>query len=142
MSLIVDGKAALAAMLANPVQFVRIRPADWSLAAVKLARKQLVAAGQGINDIRAIREALGADVFNKTLDSLTATQSKQLAARIDPQRKQRDFANGAAALAHIHDLLDGKATAAPVSEAPHTVEPDTLPTANPYLGRRAFRTGR
>ena len=146
MSLIVDGQAAMRAMLDAPDRFVRIKDRDWANAAIKLARKQLVAGRQDHGDLVALREALGADIFEKTLDTLTAHQAKQLAARIDPDHRQGDFATGASALDHIRIRLAEPVAASktqPDRDAANGAGPRDAPRKpNPYLGRKAFRTGR
>lgn len=146
MSLLIDGKAAMAAMLRAPETFRRIRDNDWALSARQLAKKQLIAGRQKVADIAAIRDALGDDIFNKTLESLTTNQAKQLAARIDRDKRQGDFRTGSEALAHVHKLLEGKPTSRAGKASPEASrEPVTADTGEPpkrYLGRKAFRTGR
>lgn len=154
MSLIVDGRAAVAAMLAHPDRFGRVKPGDWASLAVKLARKQVAAAGQDADDLRAIRDALGDEIFDKTLDSLSATQAKQLVARIDPDCPADARRTGAGALAHVRTVLaedvptkrtrphqddgaDPTAAHSPGSDD----DADAAPPRNAYFGRRAFRTG-
>lgn len=154
MSLTVDGRAAVAAMLAHPDRFKRVKPGDWAGLAVKLARKQVTAAGQDADDLRAIRDALGEDIFDKTLDSLSATQAKQLVARIDPASPEDVRKTGASALAHVRGVLagdgapdkaappsgkDGETHAASPAGTDQATEPGT--PRNAYFGRKAFRTG-
>ena len=146
MSLLIDGKAAMAAMLRAPETFRRIKDSDWSLSARQLAKKQLIAGRQKVADIAAIRDALGDDIFDKTLESLTANQARQLAARLDKEKTQQDFKSGSEAVAHVRDLLEGKVRLRkdkPKGE--RTREPETADAGQPtrrYLGRKAFRTGR
>lgn len=147
MSLLIDGKAAMAAMLRAPDTFRRIKDSDWALSARQLAKKQLIAGRQGLPDIIAIRDALGDDIFDKTLESLTANQAKQLAARLDRDRRQGDFTSGSQAVARVRELLDGRnQAAAPAKTAPGADrKPEPAEAGAPsrgYLGRKAFRTGR
>lgn len=147
MSLTVDGRAALIAMARAPERFNRLRERDWSSAAVKFARKQLTAAGQTREDLIEIRDLLGDDIFQKSLDALSAMHAKQLARRIDPAVDADEIKTGAMALMHIRKVLgdDWHGDTAPAAsskaqqEAP--AEPSPKP-ANPYIGRKAFRTGR
>ena len=147
MSLLIDGKAAMAAMLRAPETFRNIKDGDWALSARQLAKKQLIAGRQTLSDIIAIRDALGDDIFDKTLDSLTAKQARQLAARLDSTRGQEDFRTGTAGTSHVRALLDGATTprrAGPRKRAPAS-EPEPAesgPSEKRYLGRKAFRTGR
>ncbi len=146
MSLLIDGKAAMSAMLRAPETFRRIKDNDWALSARQLAKKQLIAGRQKVADIAAIRDALGDDIFDKTLESLTTNQAKQLAARIDRDKSQGDFRSGSEAVAHVRTLLEGKpATGGGKVRQERPREAVTADAGEPpkrYLGRKAFRTGR
>ncbi len=141
MSLTADGRAALQAMLSDPTLFSRVRDSDWTSAAVKLAKKQVIAAGQTTDSLNELKTRLGSDLFERTLDTLTAFQAKQLAKRIDPSVSQETIASCSMALTHIRAQMSG----APTSAKPDTPDPaqtsDDKPK-NKYLGRKAFRTGR
>ena len=141
MSLTADGRAALQAMLSDPSLFSRVRDSDWTSAAIKLAKKQIIAAGQTTDSLNELKERLGVDLFERTLDTLTAFQAKQLAKRIDPAVMQETIASCSMALIHIRGQLSGSA---PSSEkpAPASDEPPAEKPKNKYLGRKAFRTGR
>ena len=140
MSLTVDGKAALTAILTRDDLFARVKPADLSQAAVKLAKKQLTAAGQTSADLLAIKAVLGADVFEKCLDTLTAHQIKQLARRLDPGAEDIQVNTGSSALRHVRALLSGNT--APTAQTKEAGPTEPAPKKNKYLGRKAFRTGR
>lgn len=153
MSLIADGRTALTAILNNPDLFKKLKSSDFSAIAVKLARKQVTAGGLTLTDQQKLRAALGEDVYQKTLDSLSAYQAKQLAKRIDKTAPQNALKTGTAALTHIRDVLN-------VNEAPvvrssqvksdslldddsiDLVDTDSVVTKNRYFGRKSFRTGR
>ena len=137
MSLIADGRSALNAMLAQPGLFPRISPADYSAAALKLAKKQIIAGGLGHADQLALKTALGEDIYEKTLDSLTAYQIKLLAKRLDPSATPEALASGAMALDHVRAVLSGQA----VTPAAQTDTTAPKPK-NKYIGRKSFRTGR
>lgn len=145
MSLVPDGHAALTAILENPDLFNRVKPGDLSGAAVKLAKKQLTAAGQDIAVLRSLKTALGDDVFDKTLDALSPHHIKQLARRLDKNAPEIEINTGSSALSHVRKLLRGtlEPESTPIQSAQETpgAEPDT-PKKNKYLGRKAFRTGR
>jgi hypothetical protein len=137
------GQAALSAILAEDALFPRIKPNDLSAAAIKLARKQVIAAGLGRDDLLRIRTALGGEIFDKTLDSLTPHHVKLLARRLDPSAPEIEVNTGSSALAHVRLILSGAATPSAPMATPEV--PDApAPTAkkNKYLGRKAFRTGR
>lgn len=140
MSLTVDGKAALTAILTREDLFTRVKPADLSLAAVKLAKKQITAAGQGVSDLLALKSALGEDIFEKCLDTLTPHQAKQLARRLDTGAEDIAVNTGPSALRHIRALVSGDT--APTAQTTEASPTEPAPKTNKYLGRKAFRTGR
>lgn len=140
MSLTVDGKAALTAILTRDDLFTRVKPADLSQAAVKLAKKQLTAAGQGVSDLLALKTALGEDIFEKCLDSLTPHQAKQLARRLDPGAEEMSVNTGPSALRHVRAILSGATN--PTAKTKEASPKEPAKKKNKYLGRKAFRTGR
>ena len=149
MSLIGDGREAMRSMLDAPERFARIKDGDFAAAAIKLAKKQIIAGGQTKTDLIAIRDVLGPRTFESSLDTLTAFQAKQLAKRLVPSVTPETIASCNMALAFIRSALDGDDQ--PTGEAPTIEQPasDTLqaaepsePRVNKYLGRKAFRTGR
>lgn len=141
MALTDPGRAALAAILAHEATFPRLKDSDFVAASTKLARKQVIAAGLTLDDLTALKTTLGADVFEKTLDSLTPHQIKLLARRLDKDAPEIEVNTGSSALSYVRQLLDG---AAPVSTdtAPEPSPDPAPPKKNKYLGRKAFRTGR
>jgi hypothetical protein len=140
MALIPDGRAALSAILAHETLFPRVKDSDLSAAAIKLARKQIIAAGLSRDDLLKLKDTLGADMFEKTLDSLTPYHVKLLARRLDKTAAEIEVNTGSSALSHVRKILAGDVTP---SEAPAPEAADTpAPAKNKYLGRKAFRTGR
>jgi len=137
MALSDSGHSALTAILSQPSRFDRVKDKDLMAAAVKLARKQVTAAGLTIEDLRDLRMLLGADVFDKTLQSLSPYHIKLLARRLDKTAPEIEINTGSSALSFVSGLLNGSAS----SEAP-TQETDPAKKKNKYLGRKAFRTGR
>lgn len=137
MALSDSGHTALTAILSQPSRFGRVKDKDFMAAAVKLARKQVTAAGLTIEDLRDLRMLLGADVFDKTLQSLSPYHVKLLARRLDKTAPEIEINTGSSALSFVSGLLNGSAS----SEAP-TQETDPAKKKNKYLGRKAFRTGR
>lgn len=147
MALIPDGRAALSAILAHETLFPRVKDSDLSAAAIKLARKQIIAAGLSRDDLLKLKDTLGADMFEKTLDSLTPYHVKLLARRLDKTAAEIEVNTGSSALSHVRKVLAGEATpsAEPVEAAAETADALNEPPApakNKYLGRKAFRTGR
>ncbi len=139
MALIPDGRAALSAILAHENQFPRVKDSDLSAAAIKLARKQIIAAGLSRDDLLALKQTLGDDMFEKTLDSLTPYHVKLLARRLDKTAAEIEVNTGSSALSHVRKVLAGDVTPAEPSGA---AEEPPKPAKNKYLGRKAFRTGR
>lgn len=145
MALSGNGRAALSAILANESLFPRIKEADFSAVASKLARKQVTAAGLSRDDLLALKTSLGDEVFEKTLDGLSPHHVKLLARRLDRAAPEIEVNTGSSALSYVRQLLSGEVTAgvaAPESEAPTETAPNEAPKKNKYLGRKAFRTGR
>jgi len=137
MALSDSGHSALNAILSQPSRFERVKDKDLMAAAIKLARKQVTAAGLTIDDLLALRTLLGTYVFDKTLQSLSPYHIKLLARRLDKTAPEIEINTGSSALSFVSGLLNGTAS----SEAP-TQEPDPAKKKNKYLGRKAFRTGR
>ncbi|MEP1144015.1 MAG: hypothetical protein ABJH52_09860 [Henriciella sp.] len=145
MALSGNGRAALSAILANESLFPRIKEADFSAVASKLARKQVTAAGLSRDDLLALKTSLGDEVFEKTLDGLSPHHVKLLARRLDRAAPEIEVNTGSSALSYVRQLLSGEVTAGvAVSEAkaPSETLNDAAPRKNKYLGRKAFRTGR
>jgi len=152
MSLIADGHSALSAILENPEQFSKLKPADYAHAAIRLAKKQVTAGGLKLADQRALRQTLGEDVYEKTLDSLTAFQIRQLARRIDKDIPQNALKTGSSALSHVRSkLLELPAEQSSITvssdslledEAISLMDTEPVVTRNRYFGRKSFRTGR
>ena len=141
MALIPDGRAALSAILAHQDQFPRVKDADLAAAAIKLARKQMIAAGMTRGDLLTLKDTLGADMFEKTLDSLTPYHVKLLARRLDKSAAEIDVNTGSSALSHVRKVLAGEVSPSElIAETSATDE--RTPQKSKYLGRRAFRTGR
>jgi len=141
MSLMIDGRRALETMVNAPEVFRSIKPEQWSSTAINLAKKQLIAGKQTRDDILKIRETLSPDVFEKTLDALKPMHLKQLARRVDRTVTIEQIRTGKLALEHIRTVL------ADSWQVPEPEESEPAPTAetpksNPYIGRKAFRTGR
>lgn len=141
MALIPDGRAALSAILAHETLFPRVKDADLSGAAIKLARKQIIAAGLTGDDLLELKKTLGADMFEKTLDSLTPYHVKLLARRLDKNAAEIEVNTGSSALSHVRKILNGELAPSPAQEPAEAADAPP-PSKNKYLGRKAFRTGR
>ena len=143
MSLTNNGREALSAILSNEGLFPRIKDADLSTVASKLARKQVTAAGLTRADLLELKSALGEIVFEKTLEGLSPHHIKLLARRLDKNAPEIEVNTGSSALSYVRQILNGEVTETP---APSTesaqAEPAAEPKKNKYLGRKAFRTGR
>ena len=141
MALTPDGRAAIKAILENEVLFPRVKDADLSAAAIKLARKQIIAAGLSREDLLTLKEKLGADMFEKTLDSVTPHHIKLLARRLDRNAPEIEVNTGSSALSYVRQILAGEVGETEADASAET-PPAEKPAKNKYLGRKAFRTGR
>jgi len=144
MALTDNGRTALTAVLNNETLFPRVKDADFVAAAIKLARKQVIAAGLTRDDLLKLKTTIGAEVFEKTLEGLSPHHVKLLARRLDKDAAEIEVNTGSSALAYVRQILSGDVAAAPgaPAETPATPAPDAAAKKNKYLGRKAFRTGR
>ncbi|MAB10710.1 hypothetical protein [Hyphomonas sp.] len=152
------GAEALKSLLS--MAFSALGEKEYAAAAGLLTKKLMISAGQTVEVMRALRDAVGKDIFEAQLKSLTAHQARLLARRLDKSVPDIEVSTAGAACAWIRDLMDGKTPeAAPVVEAP-TEEPaaetpeetEAETPAEPeapkkpassgaYFGRKSFRTG-
>lgn len=141
MALTEPGRTALNAVLSNETLFPRVKDTDLAAAAIKLARKQVIAAGLTRGDLLKLKANIGAEIFAKTLEGLSPHHIKLLARRLDKSAPEIEVNTGSSALAYVRQILSGEATAS--AAEPAAPKPaDTAAKKNKYLGRKAFRTGR
>ena len=129
----------MTALLTHEDLFPRVKEKDVAAAAVKLASKQVIAAGLGRDDLLAIKSALGAEIFDQTLERLSPYHIKLLARRLDKTAPEIEVNTGSSALAFVRKVLSDETPIAPTASEKAA---DTKPKKNKYLGRKAFRTGR
>lgn len=141
MALTDSGRSALTALLTHEGLFPRVKDKDLAAATIKLASKQVTAAGLGRDDLLAIKSALGADIFDKTLESLSPYHIKLLARRLDKTAPDIEVNTASSALGFVRNILDGS-PAISAAEPPAETAPPVPEKKNKYLGRKAFRTGR
>ncbi|MEQ3648864.1 hypothetical protein [Hyphomonas sp.] len=135
---------ALESLLAQRERFARLGEKDFAGATMLLVKKLMISAGQTTDDMKALRETVGGDLFETTLKSLTAHQARQLARRMDRSVPDLEVSTAGAACAWIRGLMNGTnpAPTEPAKTAEDTKPDDTPPTPkNAYFGRKAFRTG-
>ena len=142
MALTDSGRSALTALLTHDGLFPRVKDKDLIAAAVKLASKQVTAAGLGRDDLLAIKTALGTDTFEKTLESLSPYHIKLLARRLDKAAPEIEVNTASSALAFVRKVLSDDTVVAPSATPAPEPAADTATKKNKYLGRKAFRTGR
>jgi len=118
----VTGAAALLALLDGRSDFASVADKDWTAAAGLIVKRLLVSAGQTKESLTSLRTAVGEDLFEAQLKSLTHHQAKQLARRLDKAVPDLEVSTAGAAVAHVRTLL-----AAPADEA-DTVDPATEET--------------
>nr|WP_321510025.1 hypothetical protein [uncultured Hyphomonas sp.] len=152
------GAEALKSLLS--MAFSALGEKEYAAAAGLLTKKLMISAGQTVEVMRALRDAVGKDIFEAQLKSLTAHQARLLARRLDKSVPDIEVSTAGAACAWIRDLMDGKTPeAAPVAEAPAEepaaetpAETEAETPAEPeapkkpassgaYFGRKSFRTG-
>ncbi|WP_375210124.1 hypothetical protein [Hyphomonas jannaschiana] len=148
------GAEALKSLLA--MAFSALGEKEYAAAAGLLTKKLMISAGQTVEVMRALRDAVGKDIFEAQLKSLTAHQARLLARRLDKSVPDIEVSTAGAACAWIRDLMDGKTpdtAPAPAETAPETpAETEAETPAEPeapkkpassgaYFGRKSFRTG-
>ncbi|WP_291201902.1 hypothetical protein [Hyphomonas sp.] len=164
------GLRAIEALVAARGDFSAIADKDWAAAAGLIVKKLLVSAGQTHASLTALRDAVGEEIFDGQLKTLSHHQAKQLARRLDKAAPDLEVSTARAAIGYIRTLLTPAAAAeepAPKAEieipsdpsaeetvaadpatdetvnAPSEDETPPSPPAgpNPYFGRKSFRTG-
>jgi hypothetical protein len=156
------GLKAIEALLAVRGDFSAIADKDWAAAAGLIVKKLLVSAGQTHTSLTALQAAVGEDIFDGQLKTLSHHQAKQLARRLDKAAPDLEVSTARAAIAHIRTLLAPAPAAeeqAPepdaeaetksdpsTDEAVNTPSDDETPPSppsgpNPYFGRKSFRAG-
>ena len=161
------GAEALKSLLS--MAFSALGEKEYAAAAGLLTKKLMISAGQTVEVMRALRDAVGKDIFEAQLKSLTAHQARLLARRLDKSVPDIEVSTAGAACAWIRDLMDGKTPDAaapapaeapvaegpveePAAETPADTDADTDTPAEPeapkkpassgsYFGRKSFRTG-
>lgn len=162
------GLKAIEALVAARGDFSAIADKDWAAVAGLIVKKLLVSAGQSHASLTALRDAVGEDIFDGQLKTLSHHQAKQLARRLDKAAPDLEVSTARAAIAYIRTLLapvaipeieapEPEAAADPSTEETTATDPATdqaidgttddetppsPPAApNPYFGRKSFRTG-
>ncbi|MBU4568319.1 MAG: hypothetical protein KJ833_05080 [Alphaproteobacteria bacterium] len=154
------GFLAIQALVAARDDLQGVADKDWAAASGLIVKKLLTAAGQTAESMTALRAAVGEEVFESQLKSLSHHQARLLAKRLDKSVPDLEVATARAAAGYIRTLLTRPAaappaeaeadpvtdeTAANTAPTPETVSDETPPsppeTPNPYFGRKSFRTG-
>ena len=120
------GLKAIEALVAARGDFSAIADKDWAAAAGLIVKKLLVSAGQTHGSLTALRDAVGEDIFDGQLKTLSHHQAKQLARRLDKAAPDLEVSTARAAIAYIRTLL---APAPAVEE--QAPEPETQPETQP-----------
>ncbi|MFN4024700.1 MAG: hypothetical protein ACK4MQ_07700 [Hyphomonas sp.] len=156
---------ALQALLDARSGFANVPEKDWAAAAGLIVKKLLISAGQTVETVSAIKAAVGDEIFETQLKSLTHHQARQLARRLDKTVPDIEVSTAGAAIAWVRALLTAGGTApqeeqegtpehagqawdAPAvslsgaddeSEGEDPAAPSPA-SPNPYFGRRSFRS--
>jgi hypothetical protein len=153
------GFRAIQALVAAQAGPLSVADKDWAAAAGLIVKKLIVSGGQTPDSLNALRAAVGDEIFDAQLKTLSHHQARLLARRLDKSVPDLEISTARAAIAWIRIAL----TPAPEPVAPPTDEPaaeeatpqeavtetpddpgtdETPPTTpNPYFGRKSFRTG-
>lgn len=99
------GLKAIEALVAARGDFSAIADKDWAAAAGLIVKKLLVSAGQTHASLTALRDAVGDDIFDGQLKTLSHHQAKQLARRLDKAAPDLEVSTARAAIGYIRTLL-------------------------------------
>ncbi len=154
------GFQAIQALVAARDNLPAVADKDWAAASGLIVKKLLNAAGQTAEALIALRAAVGEEIFESQLKTLSHHQAKLLAKRLDKAAPEIEVSTARAAAAYIRTLLAPPAavqddvggdpvteetsaeTSDSITEAPADDTPPSPPEApNPYFGRKSFRTG-
>lgn len=108
MALDVDGFAVFRSIGSHTEAFAAIA-ADVTKSARTLVVKQIAHKDTGLKAMRAIRTAVGPEVFGLITDGMSDAQIKALAVKLDKHNPELKTANGAARRLHVRSLADGSA---------------------------------
>lgn len=149
------GFNAIQALVAAQEGPLSVADKDWAAAAGLIVKKLLVSGGQTTDSLNALRAAVGDEIFDAQLKTLSHHQAKLLARRLDKSAPDLEISTARAAIAWIRTVLTPIApptdepaedetaremtTEEVVEETPPEDSPPTTP--NPYFGRKSFRTG-
>ncbi|MFN7164211.1 MAG: hypothetical protein ACK4P2_05270, partial [Hyphomonas sp.] len=152
------GFEAIKALVDSQADFRAVADKDWAAAAGLIVKKLLNAAGQTAESLIALRAAVGEEIFEAQLKSLSHYQAKLLAKRLDKSVPDLEVSTARAAIAWIRTLLAPAAeieapkpeaepepetevkSADPSTDESVTEQPtdDTPPASpNPYFGRKS-----
>lgn len=120
-----SGAAALLALLEARGSFARVPEKDWAAAAGLIVKKLLISAGQTVETVSAIRAAVGEEIFETQLKSLTHHQARLLARRLDKSVPELEVSTAGASIAWVRQLLAGTAPEAAIEETPTEPEAET-----------------
>ncbi len=142
-----DGAEALGSLLDQRGRFGKLGERDFAAATEILVKKLMISAGQTTVDMRALRDTVGEEIFEKVLKSLSHHHARLLARRLDKSVPDIEVSTAGAACAWIRTVMDGTAPAGTAASAEETSPEETTPEdgtpapKNAYFGRKAFRTG-
>ncbi len=122
MALAIDGYAVLERIAANPNAFANIR-SDVTKAAQALVFAQLKAKTSGIEALRAVRMALGAEPFALIVEALKDAQVKTLVTKFDKHNVEMKTTMAQARRRHLCVLAD--ASVAPAQKQTRARKPTT-----------------
>jgi hypothetical protein len=151
------GFQAVKALVDSQADLRAVADKDWAAAAGLIVKKLLNAAGQSADSLNALKTAVGDEIFEAQMKSLSHHQARLLAKRLDKSVADLEVSTARAAIAHIRLRLAVPEPPGPqavigpesVSPEPSTGDLETVtdvpaeeaaPSApNPYFGRKSFR---
>lgn len=117
------GFRAMQALVEAQATHLSVADKDWAAAAGMIVKKLLVSGGQTAGSLNLLRSAVGEEIFEAQLKSLSHHQAKLLARRLDKTAPDIELSTARAAIAWIRTIL---APAPAAEETPPAAE-DTPP---------------
>lgn len=112
------GRKAIESLIAAQDAGLTVADKDWGAAAGLIVRKLLVSGSQTPASLIALREAVGEDIFDGQLKTLSHHQARQLARRIDRSVPDLEVSTARAAIAWIRTALAASPAADETADEP------------------------
>ncbi len=115
MAIDIDGFAVLRSIAAEPSTFIGVA-AEAAKAARELVVKQITAKNTGLESLRDVRKAIGAETLTLILDGMKNTQIRSLVSKLDKHHPNLEGSNADWQLNQLRELAKGSIEPTPKPE--------------------------